>query len=105
MRPPSIARLFGILLLIASPAFGAATEPAGSEGASPSAEGQPVHRAHAIAMHGDPKYAPDFHHFGYVNPDAPKGGTLRTAEQGTFDSFNREGQPRRRRRGRDPHGQ
>lgn len=47
-----------------------------------------VHRAHAIAMHGEPKYGPDFTHFDYVNPDAPKGGTLRLAETGTFDSFN-----------------
>jgi len=43
---------------------------------------------HAIAMHGTPKYAADFAHFDYVNPDAPKGGMLRIALQGTFDSFN-----------------
>ena len=43
---------------------------------------------HAIAMHGEPKYGPDFQHFDYVNPDAPKGGSLRTASRGTFDSFN-----------------
>ena len=48
-----------------------------------------MHRSHAIAMHGEPKYGPDFTHFDYVNPDAPKGGTLRLAERGTFDSFNR----------------
>ena len=34
------------------------------------------------------KYAPDFEHFDYVNPQAPKGGTLRFPELGTFDSFN-----------------
>ena len=43
---------------------------------------------HAIAMHGAPKYGLDFQNFDYVNPDAPKGGTLRLAERGTFDSFN-----------------
>ncbi|HEU5283493.1 MAG TPA: extracellular solute-binding protein [Burkholderiales bacterium] len=43
---------------------------------------------HGIAMHGEPKYPPDFPHFDYVNPDAPKGGSLRLALQGTFDSFN-----------------
>ena len=43
---------------------------------------------HAIAMHGEPKYAPNFQHFDYVNPYAPKGGVLRTAARGTFDSFN-----------------
>ena len=29
-------------------------------------------------MYGDLKYGPDFTHFDYANPDAPKGGTLRT---------------------------
>ena len=43
---------------------------------------------HAIAMHGVPKYGPDFTHFDYVNPSAPKGGTLRQGAQGSFDSFN-----------------
>jgi microcin C transport system substrate-binding protein len=43
---------------------------------------------HAIAMHGTVKYGPDFEHFDYANPDAPKGGSLRLAAQGTFDSFN-----------------
>jgi microcin C transport system substrate-binding protein len=43
---------------------------------------------HAIAMHGTPKYGPDFKHYDYVNPNAPKGGILRLAVQGTFDSFN-----------------
>lgn len=47
-----------------------------------------IQPAHAIAMHGTPKYAADFRHFDYVNPDAPKGGLLRIAIQGTFDSFN-----------------
>lgn len=39
-------------------------------------------------MHGDLKYPPDFTHFGYVNPNAPKGGTLQLAEIGGFDSLN-----------------
>ncbi|MBB4266847.1 extracellular solute-binding protein [Roseospira visakhapatnamensis] len=43
---------------------------------------------HAIAMHGEPKYGPDFAHFDYVNPDAPKGGHLRLAWVGGFDSLN-----------------
>lgn len=34
------------------------------------------------------KYPPDFSHFEYVNPDAPKGGMIRSPELGTFDSFN-----------------
>ncbi|MGR3539841.1 MAG: extracellular solute-binding protein [Hasllibacter sp.] len=34
------------------------------------------------------KYGPDFEHFDYVNPDAPKGGEISIATVGTFDSFN-----------------
>ena len=43
---------------------------------------------HGIAMHGDLKYPPDFSHFDYVNPEAPKGGRFREASIGTFDSLN-----------------
>ncbi|MFP3920622.1 MAG: extracellular solute-binding protein [Dichotomicrobium sp.] len=43
---------------------------------------------HGIAMHGMPKYGPDFKAFDYANPDAPKGGRLVRAEQGSFDSLN-----------------
>jgi microcin C transport system substrate-binding protein len=43
---------------------------------------------HAMAMHGDLKYSPDFVHFDYVNPDAPKGGTMKLSGAETFDSFN-----------------
>lgn len=44
--------------------------------------------AHGIAMHGDLKYGPGFTHFDYVNPDAPKGGTLRMWGSETFDTLN-----------------
>jgi microcin C transport system substrate-binding protein len=47
-----------------------------------------VYRGHGIAMHGDLKYGPDFAHFDYVNPAAPKGGEMKQAAIGTFDSFN-----------------
>ena len=50
---------------------------------------QSVKLVHGIAMHGEPKYPADFTHFDYVNPHAPKGGSLRTASSGTFDSFHR----------------
>ncbi|MEZ5584689.1 MAG: extracellular solute-binding protein [Candidatus Competibacteraceae bacterium] len=43
---------------------------------------------HGVAMHGDLKYGPDFQHFDYVNPAAPKGGELRLAAIGGFDNFN-----------------
>ncbi len=31
---------------------------------------------HGLSAFGELKYAPDFTHFDYMNPDAPKGGTL-----------------------------
>ncbi len=50
-----------------------------------------AHAAHAIAQYGEPKYPPGFKHFDYVNPDAPKGGTLVLANPNrltSFDKFN-----------------
>ena len=44
--------------------------------------------AHGIAMHGQPRYGPGFAHLEYANPNAPKGGTLRQAVVGSFDSLN-----------------
>ena len=44
---------------------------------------------HALTLYDEaPKYPADFQHFAYVNPDAPKGGTLRQAGFGGFDSLN-----------------
>jgi len=44
---------------------------------------------HGIAMHGDLKYDANYQHFDYVNPEAPKGGTLRlSVRSNSFDSFN-----------------
>ena len=37
---------------------------------------------------GESKYGDDFKHYDYVDPDAPKGGTLNSTVSGTFDSFN-----------------
>ncbi|MCH9806115.1 MAG: extracellular solute-binding protein [Alphaproteobacteria bacterium] len=51
-----------------------------------SAEEQKRH--HALSLIGKPQYAPDFKHFDWVNPDAPKGGTVRVAAFGSFDSLN-----------------
>ncbi len=44
--------------------------------------------SHGIAMHGNMKYSQSDTHFGYVNPTAPKGGSVTLAGYGTFDSFN-----------------
>ncbi len=43
---------------------------------------------HGVALHGAPKYPADFKHVDYVNPDAPKGGTLKLSVTGSFDSLN-----------------
>lgn len=43
---------------------------------------------HGLSLFGDLKYPPDFKHFDYVNPSAPKGGTVRLSATGTFDNFN-----------------
>jgi microcin C transport system substrate-binding protein len=43
---------------------------------------------HAVSMFGDVKYGPDFKHFDYVNPAAPKGGKVRLSVVGSFDSLN-----------------
>ncbi len=48
----------------------------------------PYVKSHALSLYGDLKYGPDFTHFDYVNPDAPKGGTLKLSAIGTFDSTN-----------------
>ncbi len=47
--------------------------------------------SHGLSVFGDLKYPPDFKHFDYVNPDAPKGGRLAmigTAGLLTFNSLN-----------------
>lgn len=51
---------------------------------------------HGISPFGDLKYGPDFTHFDYVNPDAPKGGRISTQLSSwsfnqapdTFDTLN-----------------
>jgi microcin C transport system substrate-binding protein len=42
----------------------------------------------AMSMYGDLKYGPGFKHFQYVNPEAPKGGDVKLAAFGTFDTLN-----------------
>lgn len=42
----------------------------------------------AMSLVGEPKYGPDFKNFDWVNPDAPKGGTVRQWANGTFDTLN-----------------
>lgn len=81
-RPLRRAAACLLAVLTAAVAVVAATTPAAQ---AQTAEVKPVH---AMAMHGAPKYGPDFTHFDYVNPDAPKGGQLRMFAVGSFDTLN-----------------
>ena len=45
--------------------------------------------SHGLAMHGSPKYDKNFKHLDYVNPEAPKGGTVRFGVYGSYDNLNR----------------
>ena len=44
--------------------------------------------SHGFAMHGEPKYPANAGPPDYFNPGAPKGGTVRLAARGTFDSLH-----------------
>jgi microcin C transport system substrate-binding protein len=66
-----------LLLLVAAGSVGAAMPHLAATG--------PVH---GLSIHGDLKYPPDFPHFAYVNPQAPKGGSVTLSAIGTFDNLN-----------------
>ena len=76
LRTGTLAALF--------PVFGQAPLPATPARAQSS---EPQWR-HGLSLFGDLKYPPEFRHFDYVNPQAPKGGRLRFVALGTFDNFN-----------------
>jgi microcin C transport system substrate-binding protein len=47
--------------------------------------------AHGVAQFGAPKYPANFEHFDYVNPEAPKRGTLNlsiVSQNSSFDKYN-----------------
>ncbi len=52
------------------------------------AEPAEVPTVHALALYGDPALPADYDHLPYVNPEAPKGGSMISAAQGSFDSTN-----------------
>jgi microcin C transport system substrate-binding protein len=72
-----------LAVLILWPAGSAAPQPG-----APSAGGPKGTVAHAFSMYGDLKYPAGFSHFQYVNPEAPKGGDVKLAAIGTFDTLN-----------------
>jgi len=44
--------------------------------------------SHGIAMYGAPQLPPDFVSLPYANPQAPKGGSIKLANTGSYDSLN-----------------
>ncbi len=88
------------LLLLAAPAAAsnggapgptvaaaATTTPAAPATSAPAAP-SPVSVSDGITVLGTPKLPPDFPYFPYVDPHAPKGGTVTLAAIGSYDSFN-----------------
>ncbi len=69
------AGAFAVAMLASTVSFGHATD------------AEPQWR-YASSLIGEPKYQADFKHYDYVNPDAPKGGSLNQVAVGTFDSLN-----------------
>ena len=69
------------LLCIAALVAAAAAQAAAEEGGGT--------WSHAYAAYGEPKYPRDFTHFEYVNPAAPKGGTLHLANPDRRTSFDK----------------
>jgi microcin C transport system substrate-binding protein len=56
--------------------------------AARSGRGRTQNWRHGLSLFGNLKYPAGFPHFDYVNPRAPKGGTVRQAAFGTYDNFN-----------------
>ena len=76
-------------LAVAAPAASALARPCRADG-GPSAASTPATKTwrHGLSLFGELKYPAGFKHFEYVNPNAPKGGTVRLIAFGTFDNFN-----------------
>ncbi len=82
------ASTFRCLVALALCAAGSAAAADATPATAPTFTGRWVH---AFAAYGPPKYPADFTHFEYVNPDAPKGGTLNLRNpdrRSSFDKFN-----------------
>lgn len=51
-------------------------------------QAEAAERTHGLSAFNDLAYPPDFEHFAYANPDAPKGGTLSLIGWGGVTTFN-----------------
>jgi peptide/nickel transport system substrate-binding protein/microcin C transport system substrate-binding protein len=88
-RRAALRALASYLATIGLPGFAARPEAAGPAPAAGTVS-EPGW-VHAYAAFGQPKYPRGFDHFEYVNPTAPKGGTLHLANpdrRTAFDKFN-----------------
>jgi microcin C transport system substrate-binding protein len=56
--------------------------------AAPAGEDVPARRSHGLSTFGNLKYRPDFTHFDYTEPNAPKGGQMRLYGIDSFDNLN-----------------
>src|SRR3989442_5129539 len=79
MRALSGMRALAVLLALTLSAAATPAWPRSAPGAGP---------AHGLSIHGDLKYGPGFTQFDYVNPRAPKGGSVTLPAIGTFDNLN-----------------
>ncbi len=73
-------------LALAAPAVGILDAPPRAGAAQTAAP--PRSWRHGLSLFGDLHYPDGFPRFEYVNPDAPRGGTVRLSALGTFDNFN-----------------
>ncbi len=55
---------------------------------APAKQVQAAKKTHGLSAFGELKYGPDFKHFDYVNPQAPKGGRLSMIGPSRLKSFN-----------------
>ena len=69
----SFGAAFALLLMFGAPAVSASDN---------------LTKHHALSLIEAPRHGPDFTHFDWVNPNAPKGGRVRQWALGTFDSLN-----------------
>lgn len=81
------SRLRTLAAAIATAALAAAASPDPAHAQAGAGQGD-VAGAHAVALHGKPKYGPDFRHLDYVDPEASKGGEVKLAALGGYDSLN-----------------
>ena len=84
MRLSRRSLLHSGILAAATPVLARMSLPALAQDAK---EAPPLWR-HGLALLDEPRYAEGFKHFDYVNPDAPRAGTVRLSAPGTFDNFN-----------------